>query len=163
MKASDTMPPLATRVSVTLVGRGPPSSGSLPIGSLPCRGGCRAGPRSSGLHPQISHPFDRPSRCRHWQTTCPAAWITADLTPGQAHRARLDDECRACPAQPRNCRKSRISIKREVTTGLGGIGTMTTDHNTTTQHYPPVGDIHAPIRVLPEPLRPTPVRSNDEP
>jgi hypothetical protein len=38
--------------------------------------------------------------------------------------------------RPEDCRKSRISIEREDTTALAGIGTITTDRNLVTLRYP---------------------------
>src|ERR1035441_3142534 len=128
-KASGTMAPVATRVSVTLVGRAAPSSGSLSIGPLPRRDESRTGPRPPVLHPQISHPSDRPSPCRHWHTT----QLTTRMGgfPG-ATGWRL-----AGPANFRTCRQtlpeagriSRISVEREVTTALARIGTITAHRN----------------------------------
>src|ERR1035438_8277306 len=56
-KASGAMAPVAIRVSVTLVGRATPSSGSLSIRLLPRRDRSFAGPRFPVLHPQISPPI----------------------------------------------------------------------------------------------------------
>src|SRR2546430_7567374 len=89
MKASDTMPPLASRVSVTLVGRVTPSSGSPSIRLLPHRDGSRAGPRPPVLHPRSPAPLPVRRLAVIGKPPGQPPVLTAGHAPGRGHRPDL--------------------------------------------------------------------------